>query len=418
MYSQEIKQMVLKRIKNGEKVKSINANTGISIATIYRWVKEEKLESNNIATPFDELSDVELLQKYCNINDLDNALNICLDPKNKNNPIIQSQHVKILIMKSGLYDALAICEQPLFLTDNVIQSQRISILVMQNRICEALAICENPIFEKNDSIQTQHIKILIKKGKIDEALKMCEQPVFFNDKLIQSQRIGILIKQGKLIEALSICERPEFVNYSFIQSQRIKILIDKGDYENALMICDNPFLSWDSVINKQRDTIMSLLQSSLDKPSEESNYTESPKGSLELAAVDTNVLFEKNLDLKIMNIEYSFLLLEAIKKDEILSSDEIDKCEISDIEKVILTTALYDKQNMPLNIVLKFLKQKMEEHKLIKKYLKVIQLLLIKTKSKRRIFDIMFYRDLLYSFEETKSNVKPSNNLLYRCKPN
>ena len=82
----------------------------------------------------DGLSDVELLQKYCNINDLDNALNICLDPKNKNNPIIQSQHVKILIMKSGLYDALAICEQPLFLTDNVIQSQRISILVMKNRI--------------------------------------------------------------------------------------------------------------------------------------------------------------------------------------------------------------------------------------------------------------------------------------------
>ena len=281
-----------------------------------------------------------------------------------------------------------------------------------------MAICENPRYRNNRDVQSKHIKILLKKGNLFKALKICEQPVFFNDKLIQSQRIGILIKQGKLIEALSICERPEFVNYSFIQSQRIKILIDKGDYENALMICDNPFLSWDSVINKQRDTIMSLLQSSLDKPSEESNYTESPKGSLELAAVDTNVLFEKNLDLEIMNIEYSFLLLEAIKKDEILSSDEIDKCEISDIEKVILTTALYDKQNMPLNIVLKFLKQKMEEHKLIKKYLKVIQLLLIKTKSKRRIFDIMFYRDLLYSFEETKSNVKPSNNLLYRCKSN
>ena len=185
MYSQEIKQMVLKRIKNGEKVKSINANTGISIATIYRWVKEEKLESNNIETPFDELSDVELLQKYCNINDLDNALNICLDPKNKNNPIIQSQHVKILIMKSGLYDALAICEQPLFLTDNVIQSQRIS-----------------------NSIQTQHIKILIKKGKIDEALKMCERLEFADYPSIQSIRIKILMLKDRLMEALAISERP------------------------------------------------------------------------------------------------------------------------------------------------------------------------------------------------------------------
>ena len=41
MYSQEIKQMVLKRIKNGEKVKSINANTGISIATIIDGLRKK-----------------------------------------------------------------------------------------------------------------------------------------------------------------------------------------------------------------------------------------------------------------------------------------------------------------------------------------------------------------------------------------
>ena len=454
MYSQEIKQMVLKRIKNGEKVKSINANTGISIATIYRWVKEEKLESNNIATPFDELSDVELLQKYCNINDLDNALNICLDPKNKNNPIIQSQHVKILIMKSGLYDALAICEQPLFLTDSVIQSQRISILVMQNRICEALAICENPIFEKNDSIQTQHIKILIKKGKIDEALKMCERlefadypliqsirikilmlkdrlmealaiserPLFLTDDVIQSQRICILDKQSRIVKALELCENPifekkynvqsqhikilielgriedalkicersEFVNNPRIQSQRIEILINKGNYKMALMICENPLLSEDIVIKRQKGKIIALMQSPF--------YISSAE----------------NLTLKPMDIKISLSLLEAIKKDEILSPSEIDNCEIHDIVKIILIVALYDKQNMSLNVVLRFLKQKMEKYKSISQYLRIIQQLLLRMKSKRIIFDSEYYKTLLNSLLRGKIDEKS----LRRCKPN
>ena len=160
MYSQEIKQMVLKRIKNGEKVKSINANTGISIATIYRWVKEEKLESNNIETPFDELSDVELLQKYCNINDIDNALNICLDPKNKNNPIIQSQHVKILINLCRFDDALKICECLEFANNLYIQSQRIEILSNTGNYEMALMICENPLLSENDVIKKQREKVV------------------------------------------------------------------------------------------------------------------------------------------------------------------------------------------------------------------------------------------------------------------
>lgn len=41
MYSQEIKQTVLKRIKYGEKVKNINADTGISIATIIDGLRKK-----------------------------------------------------------------------------------------------------------------------------------------------------------------------------------------------------------------------------------------------------------------------------------------------------------------------------------------------------------------------------------------
>lgn len=66
-----------------------------------------------------------------------------------------------------------------------------------------------------------------------------------------------------------------------------------------------------------------------------------------------------------MDIKISLSLFEAIKKDEILSPSEIDNCEIHDIVKIILIVALYDKQNMSLNVVLRFLKQKIEEYKSI-----------------------------------------------------
>ena len=41
-YSIEVKQKVLERIKNGEKIKDISTKTGISQSTLYNWEKQQK----------------------------------------------------------------------------------------------------------------------------------------------------------------------------------------------------------------------------------------------------------------------------------------------------------------------------------------------------------------------------------------
>lgn len=140
-----------------------------------------------------------------------------------------------------------------------------------------------------------------------------------NNPIIQSQHINILIKQGKIAEALKICECLEFANNLYIQSQRIEILSNTGNYEMALMICENPLLSGNDVIKKQREKVVSLMQSSSNKQFEKLYNTKSPRESSEQVLTGENTLIEENLALKPMNIKISLSLLEAIKKDEILS---------------------------------------------------------------------------------------------------
>ena len=40
-YSEEVKQKILKRIENGDKIKNISEETGISITTLYNWRKKQ-----------------------------------------------------------------------------------------------------------------------------------------------------------------------------------------------------------------------------------------------------------------------------------------------------------------------------------------------------------------------------------------
>lgn len=44
-YSIELKQEVLEKIKQGESVKEISKEKGISVATIYNWKKQEKIQT-------------------------------------------------------------------------------------------------------------------------------------------------------------------------------------------------------------------------------------------------------------------------------------------------------------------------------------------------------------------------------------
>lgn len=235
-----------------------------------------------------------------------------------------------------------------------------------------------------------------------------------NNPIIQSQHVKILIMKSGFNDALKICECLKFANNLYIQSQRIEILSNTGNYEMALMICENPLLSENDVIKKQREKVVSLMQSSSNKQSEESYNTKSSRESSEQLLTSENTLIEENLTLKPMEVKYSLSFLEAIKKDEILSPSEIDNCEIHDIVKIILIVALYDKQNMSLNVVLRFLKQKIEEYKSISQYLRIIKQLLLRMKSKRIIFDSEYYKALLNSLLRSKIDEKS----LCRCKPN
>ncbi len=45
-YSLELKEKVLMKIENGEKIKDISDDIGISKSTLYKWVKE--MEDKNI----------------------------------------------------------------------------------------------------------------------------------------------------------------------------------------------------------------------------------------------------------------------------------------------------------------------------------------------------------------------------------
>ena len=45
-YSEEVKQKILKRIENGDKIKNISEETGISIPTLYKWRNKANLSTN------------------------------------------------------------------------------------------------------------------------------------------------------------------------------------------------------------------------------------------------------------------------------------------------------------------------------------------------------------------------------------
>ena len=46
-YSEEVKQKILNRIENGDKIKDISEETGISIPTLYNWRNKANLSKEN-----------------------------------------------------------------------------------------------------------------------------------------------------------------------------------------------------------------------------------------------------------------------------------------------------------------------------------------------------------------------------------
>ena len=126
-YSIEIKNEVIKKISEGEKIKEISDRMGISVPTIYKWRKENQLDNKN-------MDDVDLaeqketskeIKRLIKLRKFDDALKYT--DKYPDNPVIQSQKVNIYIKKRKYREAKEIGKK--FENYAPIQSQMVTIAI-------------------------------------------------------------------------------------------------------------------------------------------------------------------------------------------------------------------------------------------------------------------------------------------------
>ena len=224
-YSIEIKNEVIKKISEGEKIKEISDRMGISVPTIYKWRKENQLDNKN-------MDDVDLaeqketskeIKRLIKLRKFDDALKYT--DKYPDNPVIQSQKVNIYIKKRKYREAKEIGEK--FRDNAPIQSQMATIAIKQGDYEKAKEIGEK--FRDNAPIQSQMVTIAIKERDYEKAKEIGEK--FRDDAPIQSQMATIAIKQGDYEKAREIGEN--FRDYTPIQSQMITIEIEEENFEKA-----------------------------------------------------------------------------------------------------------------------------------------------------------------------------------------
>ena len=279
MYDQKIKDGVIKRVMLGELIKDVSEDTGVSIGTIRRWVKEykEKMDSNSKSITDSEKGFLQLVL------DEDNLL-VNVDR----------------LIREGLLDAV-------------------------------LKLFDNEEFKYNANMQIIRINILINLDRLEEALNLCESLEFLKNKKIK-------LLQRKIISMMV-----------YKKSMQLKM-----DLIRALK----------NRLESQQD-----IESS-EMPIESDNKIKKANSSS---------------------------ILRDIYNNKILTQSDLDSINVNDLERIILTVALYDKQNLPLSILFKYLKEKLVEYSEEEEMFKLIQSLFLRMKSKRRIFDLKYYKNLLVS---------------------
>ncbi len=159
-YSEQIKKEVKERLAKGEKVKQISEQTGISVATLYKWKKEIQVQ-NEKKNSKEERKEVDKEEK------------------------IASKEIKRLIKLGQLDKASKLTvKYPLV---PIIQSQRVAIAIRKGEYKEAKRIGYQEQFKNNGPIQSQMITVAIRKGEYKEAKRIGYQEQFKNDSLIQPQ---------------------------------------------------------------------------------------------------------------------------------------------------------------------------------------------------------------------------------------
>lgn len=149
--------------------------------------------------------------------------------KFKDDPVIQSQHISILIGKKEFKEAEEIGE--LFREDLTIQSQMIIILIKQEKYDEAFLFIselekENTEAKKFEAIQSQKMTLFIKKGQFEDALKLAEEQP--KCKPIQSQAIQILLKLERIEELKAFLSK--LGNDIEMNSKAVQLLFKKTDF--------------------------------------------------------------------------------------------------------------------------------------------------------------------------------------------
>ena len=194
-YSIEIKNEVIKKISEGEKIKEISDRMGISVPTIYKWRKENQLDNKN-------MDDVDLAEQK-----------------------ETSKEIKRLIKLRKFNDALKYTDK--YPDNHVIQSQKVNIYIKKRKYREAKEIGEK--FRDNAPIQSQMATIAIKQGDYEKAKEIGEK--FRDHAQIQSQMVTIAIQEGDYEKAKEIGKK--FLNDEVIQLQIEKIEKKLKEY-NAL----------------------------------------------------------------------------------------------------------------------------------------------------------------------------------------
>ncbi|MBQ3145667.1 MAG: hypothetical protein IJB90_03770, partial [Clostridia bacterium] len=224
-----------------------------------------------------------------------------------------------------------------------IQSQLVTIYIREGRLEEAKKIGEN--FPDYEPIQSQMVTIYIKEGRIEEAKKIGEK--FPDNEPIQSQMVTIYMKEGRIGEAKKIGEK--FPDNEPIQSQMVTIYMEEGRIKDEEGI----------------DTFRIVLSNNLP----------------EFIDNVLNEIREKPKDIKTK---------EAIEE---ISNNWI---------KIILNCALAESSNTktPAQQFIKKLKRTSEyqQHK------QIINALEQRLQQKTKIFDVLFYQELIDRIKEQENN--------------
>ena len=352
-YSIEIKNEVIKKISEGEKIKEISDRMGISVPTIYKWRKENQLDNKN-------MDDVDLTEQK-----------------------ETSKEIKRLIKLRKFNDALKYTDK--YPDNPVIQSQKVNIYIKKRKYKEAKEIGEK--FIDNASIQSQMATIAIKEGDYEKAKKIGKR--FEDYGPIQSQMVTIAIKERDYKKAKEIGKK--FENYEPIQSQMVTIATKQGDYEKVKEI-GKKFLN-DELIQLQIEKIEMKDENHeeiekeyiMEQLKEYNPFCKECKEKVELLnQIKTKLYYE----------------LEKIDLQEILQ----DK-ELTEKQKLYVALAINEKRKNVKNI--KELAKKYKDSDEIKN----INIILQRTQSKKKkIFDWEIYDECLgWELDENLKNKYEQN---------